>query len=99
MVKLLDGEKDATAGRVCEFSVTAKPGLKVFVAGSFNDWDPEAAPMSDPSGDGHYICRITLAQGSYEYKFVLEDLWILDDENPNFAPNDFGTLNSVLVVN
>ena len=99
MVKLLDGEKDATAGRVCEFSVTAKPGLKVFVAGSFNDWDPEAAPMSEPAGDGHYICRITLAPGSYEYKFVLDDLWILDDENPNFASNDFGTLNSVLVVN
>ncbi len=98
MVKLLDNEKN-DAGRVCEFSVTAKPGLKVFVAGSFNDWDPEAAPMSEPAGDGHYICRITLAPGSYEYKFVLDDLWILDDENPNFASNDFGTLNSVLVVN
>lgn len=98
MVKLLDGVKGATPGRVFEFTVTAKPGLKVFLAGSFNDWEPEAAPMSDAAGSGRYTCRVTLAPGIYEYKFVIDDLWVLDDENPNFASNDFGTLNSVLSV-
>ena len=98
MVKLLDGEKDATAGRVCEFSVTAKPGLKVFVAGSFNDWEPELNPMVDAGGNGSYRCTLSLAPGYYEYKFVVDGEWVLDESNPNFTSNDFGTLNSVLNV-
>ena len=97
MVKQLDAAKDA-AGRTCEFAVTAQPGQSVFLAGSFNDWDPEAAPMGDPDGSGRYVCRVVLAPGCYEYKFVVEDEWLLDEENPNFASNDFGTLNSVLTV-
>ena len=98
MVKLLDGEKDAAAGRVCEFSVTAKPGLKVFVAGSFNDWEPELNPMVDAGGNGSYRCTLSLAPGYYEYKFVVDGEWVLDESNPNFTSNDFGTLNSVLNV-
>ena len=87
-----------STGRSLEFSLNAGRGHTVALAGSFNDWDPEAAPMSEPAGDGHYICRITLAPGSYEYKFVVDNEWLLDDDNPNFASNDFGTLNSVVVV-
>ena len=98
MVKLLDGEKDAAAGRVCEFSVTAKPGLKVFVAGSFNDWEPELNPMVDAGANGSYRCTLSLAPGYYEYKFVVDGEWVLDESNPNFTSNDFGTLNSVLNV-
>ena len=29
---------------------------------------------------------------------VVDDEWLLDESNPNFYPNDFGTLNSVLLV-
>ena len=39
-----------------------------------------------------------LEPGTYEYKFVVDGEWKLDSNNPNFAPNDLGTLNSVLVV-
>ena len=98
MVKLLDGEKDAAAGRVCEFSVTAKPGLKVFVAGSFNDWDPDAKPLVDRKGDGIYRGCLMLPPGEYEYKFVVDGDWRIDEANPCFASNDLGTLNSVLKV-
>lgn len=97
MVNRLGAAKD-TAGWIYEFTCKAVPGCEVALAGSFNDWDPAAAPMKDPDGSGRYRCTVSLKPGSYEYKFVVDDEWILDEENPNFAANDFGTLNSVLVV-
>ncbi len=43
----------------------------VFVAGSFNDWDPSATPMSDDDGDGIYTAVITGMVGDLvDYKFV-----------------------------
>ena len=39
-----------------------------------------------------------LEPGTYEYKFVVDGEWKLDESNPNFAPNSLGSLNSVLVV-
>ena len=97
MVSQLGAAKDA-AGWIYEFTCTAGPGHAVALAGSFNDWDPAAAPMADPDGSGCYRCTVSLNSGTYEYKFVVDDEWILDEENSNFAANDFGTLNSVLVV-
>ncbi len=87
-----------SAGRSVEFALEAGGGHSVALAGSFNDWDPALAPMIDSDGSGVYRCRVTISPGSYEYKFVVDDEWLLDDDNPNFASNDFGTLNSVLAV-
>ena len=54
--------------------------------------------LLDKEGNGVYSCRMMLEPGTYEYKFVVDVEWKLDSNNPNFAPNDLGTLNSVLVV-
>ena len=69
----------------------------VFIAGSFNDWDPEITPMQ-ACGGNEYRAELQLPAGYYEYKFVFGNEWALDDSNPNFAPNDFGTLNSFFVL-
>ncbi len=73
-------------------------GHAVGVAGSFNDWDPGTTPMVYDAASGSYLCELELPAGCYEYKFVIDDEWKLDETNPNFASNDFGTLNSVLNV-
>lgn len=73
------------------------PGRTVMVAGSFNDWQPVKA-MVDKKGDGVYRCQLRLAPGEYQYKFVVDGVWCLDSANPNFVPNDIGSLNSVLCV-
>ena len=88
--------KKIPEGYVVEFSLPGKPGHENFVAGSFNDWAPECAPMEFSAADDCYRRKLTLPPGSYEYKFVVDGRWILDDSNPNFTANDFGTLNSVL---
>ena len=75
------------------------PGHHVSLAGVFNDWDPSATEMLYSPADRAYRCLLTLPSGAYEYKMVVDGAWMLDEGNPNFAANDFGTLNSVLTVN
>lgn len=85
-------------GRKVLFKLESAPGRSAAVAGSFNDWDPAMAPMKYDSVSKSYSAVVELAPGEYEYKFVVDGEWILDEANPGFYPNDFGTLNSVLVV-
>ncbi|MBQ8754234.1 MAG: glycogen-binding domain-containing protein [Lentisphaeria bacterium] len=79
------------------FTATAAAGTAVFIAGSFNDWDADATPMLDCGGNVHKV-TLELPAGYYEYKFIVGDEWLLDDSNPNFSANDFGTLNSFFVL-
>lgn len=97
MVKI---SKQQTASGKCEvtFELPAGQGRTVCVAGSFNDWEPRNSQMNYDSVNKCYTLTIHLAPGTYEYKFVINDEWVLDEANPNFAANDFGTLNSVLTV-
>ena len=76
----------------------ADPGSKVFVAGTFNNWDPTSKPMKAAAADGRYRAVLMLPPGHYEYKFVIDGDWRIDVGNPRWSPNDAGTLNSVINV-
>ena len=84
--------------RRVNFVIDAGPGKVVSVAGSFNDWDPEAKILADRNNDGVYRGALMLKPGQYEYKLVIDGDWCVDAQNPNFSPNDLGTLNSLLIV-
>jgi len=80
-------------------TVQADPGSTVYLAGSFNDWNPEGTRMVDKDGNGLYSVTVTLAPGIYEYKFVINGVWTLDpDPDRDWTQNGLGTLNSVLRV-
>ncbi len=79
------------------FILESTPGKVVAIAGSFNGWLPEKQ-LTDKKGDGIYTGILMLEPGTYEYKLVIDGEWRLDESNPNFSPNDMGSLNSVLVV-
>lgn len=81
-----------------EFVLERTPGLEVFIAGTFNDWNPGLHRLYDENGTGVYRRLLALAPGEYEYKFVINGEWVIDDKNADFTSNDFGTLNSVLKV-
>ncbi len=70
----------------------------VFLAGSFNDWNDAKTKMSDADNDGTYTVTLLLAQGSYQYKFVVDGNWQADPNNPDGAEDGFGGQNSVLKV-
>lgn len=94
-------KKSAKTDRPARRSITLvyedAPGKNVMVAGCFNNWQPTKA-LIDKDGCGVYSCRLLLEPGEYQYKFVIDGEWRLDNANPNFVPNEFGSLNSVLVV-
>ena len=85
-------------GKRVSFQVTAEPGSEVFVAGSFNDWNPTQYRMSDNPGSGHCKTTLVLPPGRHEYKFVVNGEWRVDPNCPEWVPNDQGSLNSVITV-
>jgi hypothetical protein len=73
-----------------------KPEAKsVFVAGSFNQWNP--APLTR-SNDGKWVGDLTGISGRHEYLFVVDGQWLPDPNARESVQNPFGGKNSVLIV-
>ncbi len=69
----------------------------VFIAGTFNDWQPEAKPMH-PLGGGRWQKESALPAGTYEYCLVVDGKWMPDPRAKETVANPFGGRNSVLKV-
>ena len=80
-----------------QFEFTDPTARMVCIAGTFNDWKPEAKPMH-PMGDGHWLKETVLPPGTYEYCLVVDGKWIPDPRAKETVPNPFGGVNSVLKV-
>ena len=78
------------------FEVRAEPGKKVFVAGTFNNWHSKQKRLKEKGGV--YAVSLLLPKGKYEYKFIIDDVWVCDPECPEWIPDGLGSLNSVLMV-
>jgi len=70
---------------------------EVFVAGTFNDWQPRVTPLI-PGPNGEWAVDLMLKPGPYEYRYVVDGQWIDDPMASGFAANPFGGLNSVIQV-
>jgi hypothetical protein len=73
-----------TAGAVC-------------IAGTFNDWQPEAKPMH-AAGGGRWLKETVLPVGTYEYRLVVDGQWMPDPLAKETVANPYGGRNSVLRV-
>ena len=80
------------------FTFKHDPGKEVFVAGSFNNWNQKHNKLTETNQPGIYTITIMFAKGRHEYKFIVDDVWQVDAANPESVVNDFGSLNSVIVV-
>lgn len=80
------------------FSLVTDVGSEVFVAGSFNEWNPTALKLVDKDGKGAYSATIKLESGEYEYKFIINGEWAIDPNCKEWRVNCFDTMNSVLRV-
>ncbi|MBP5284944.1 MAG: glycogen-binding domain-containing protein [Kiritimatiellae bacterium] len=90
--------KKTVAKKPVTFTFHAEKGKDVFLAGSFNGWDPAAKKMAFKARKNVYETSVNLAAGDYEYKFVVDGSWCADPENVNCVQNDQGTFNSVITV-
>ena len=78
------------------FQIEAEKGSEVFVAGSFNDWNPRKNKLTYKGGV--YSCTTLLSKGRHEYKYVVNGVWCVDPSCSEWTPNGMGSLNSVVVV-
>ncbi len=74
------------------------PAEVVYLAGSFNQWQPRAMPMA-PSADRRvWTLTLRLAPGAHQYKFVVNGAdWRTDPNAPTIDDGN-GNLNSVVWV-
>jgi 5'-AMP-activated protein kinase regulatory beta subunit len=94
----------STRTKPVEFSCHAPDAKAVFVAGTFNEWKPDATPLANWPG-GKWSGTLPLPPGHHEYKFVVDGQWCCEPgcENeyrgcPKCVPNELGTMNRVLEV-
>jgi glycosidase len=71
---------------------------KVYLAGTFNNWSPDALEMKDPEGDQVFEAELLLTPGKYLYKFIVDSQWLPDENAADFEEDNFGGRNSVLIV-
>jgi 1,4-alpha-glucan branching enzyme len=79
------------------FKLEASGAKEAILAGDFNSWDVKKHRMK-MDVKGRWTKIVTLAPGSYEYKFVVDGEWQNDPNNDQVVPNSFGTLNNHLTV-
>ncbi|MEW6555958.1 MAG: glycogen-binding domain-containing protein [Elusimicrobiota bacterium] len=70
---------------------------KVFVAGTFNNWDGRQGIMTK-NADGVWESILKVKPGRYNYKFKADGNWVIDPQNPVSADDGKGGRVSVLIV-
>ena len=79
------------------FEFTHSTAKTVCIAGTFNQWKPEAKTLHS-SGAGNWWKETKLAPGTYEYCLVVDGQWMPDPRAQKSVPNPFGGRNSILTV-
>jgi 1,4-alpha-glucan branching enzyme len=79
------------------FSLNAPDAKAVSVVGDFNGWRPDAHPMKRLE-TGEWKKYLFLSPGRHEYKFIVDGRWCEDPASEQKCANQFGTCNSILVV-
>jgi len=70
---------------------------KVFIAGTFNDWNPESHPLT-LGENGEWNIEFELPPGTYEYRLVVDGKWMRDPACEESVVNPLGSHNSLLTV-
>jgi len=72
--------------------------MQVCIGGTFNAWRPAVTPMI-ALDQGLWVKDLMLAPSQYEYRLVVDGVWMPDPQADETAPNPYGEMNSVLKVN
>lgn len=93
-------EKSKTTG----FSCHVPDASAVFLAGTFNDWQMDATPMTKDA-QGTWKANLEMPSGRHEFKFVVDGSWCCEagcdgtnHECPKCVSNPFGSMNRVIDV-
>ena len=81
-----------------QFFYHAPKANRVKIVGTFNNWKPSEESLMERKKDGTWSKRIYLAPGTYQYRFLIDDVWVEDQNNSYQVDNSFGGKNSVLEI-
>ena len=80
------------------FEVECPDAKKVFIAGDFNDWAPQARALKRVrKGEPLFVAVLDLAPGRHQFKYVVDGEWCCCPKSPR-ATNNQGIENSVIDV-
>jgi chromosome partitioning protein len=95
---ILTAENKKIDTTIREFNLNAPEAGSVYVLGEFNDWQKTESSRLTKMESGNWSGHFTLSKGTYRYKFLVDERWINDPENPQVEENVFGSVDSVLEV-
>ena len=85
-------------------SVNAPDAHEVYVAGTFNNWNPRSHPLKR-TRHGRWESTLDVLPGPHEYKFIIDGRWCCEDAcdvpydgRPGHTQNAFGTMNLTMFV-
>lgn len=84
---------------VCKvtFTLPAEEAKKVKVVGTFNDWNEKKALELKKFKNGNFRGTVDLEKdNSYEFRYLVDDTFVNDEQADSYAWNEFGTENSVI---
>lgn len=87
------------AGMERKFIFHAPQARSVRIVGTFNDWTTDDASLMEKLEEGLWSKVLRLPPGEHQYKFIVDDLWVEDEANPNVVQDPYGGRNSVINVN
>lgn len=87
-----------TKEKAVRFEIHAPQDSKVYIAGTFNNWDPTSHPLEYRPDKGTFRAYILLKEGTYEYKFVVNGVWQEDEMCPERVTDENGNINSVIRI-
>ncbi len=79
------------------FRLNETGARQVFLAGSFNAWDPSELPLRK-DGRGSWETTVTLESGIYQYRFIVDGEWKKDPSSRDVRIDGSAACHSVLVV-
>jgi 1,4-alpha-glucan branching enzyme len=88
---------DNSVKHVASFMFPAPSARRVWLAGEFNNWNPEDMPMHKGS-DGVWYLSVSLTPGRHEYRFIADGAWQDDPAAQERTANAFGGANCVKIV-
>lgn len=80
------------------FGLDAPNARSVYLTGEFTNWSREGVRMNKDEDDGLWKATLLLDAGEYEYRFIVDGVWIKDPNNADSVLNEFGQENSLLIV-
>ena len=95
-IEKLHGPKRVPDGVM--FALEAPDASEVRVTGEFTNWTREGSALTKDPADGLWKAVLDITPGEYEYRFIVDGVWIRDPNNKDYIRNEFGQENSLLIV-